>query len=166
MALRGFQQSIQFRLGYTLSVQPSNTTRTTEVAGELGADFLRNHQRLVDGIGPEEIRPGRLGVVPGIRRLGVGIERRRVIGAALGNEVLLDETAALVAADFTVVDLLHTLVGVLVALCSHRGAKPVSFVEVFPVSSCCNVRDCHRRNIKLLGYRFSAKAKINVSVYG
>ena len=68
-----------------------------------------------------EERPRRLGVVPSVRRSRVGIEGRGVDRATLGDEVLLDEAGALVAAHFPVEDLHHALVGVLPYI--HTGSR-------------------------------------------
>jgi len=82
-------------------VVPSDTARTTVVAGQTCANFLWDHQSLIDRIPTTEESPRRLGVVPSVRRSRVGIEGRGVDSATLGDEVLLDEAGAFVLLSFT-----------------------------------------------------------------
>lgn len=93
---------------------PSDTARTTVVAGELRADFFRNDDRLVAGVAAEHEHPARLRVVPRIGRIGVRVERGRVDGATLRDEVLLDEADAFIATDLAGSDALQALSNVLV----------------------------------------------------
>jgi hypothetical protein len=144
-------------------VVPGDAARATEIARKLRADLLRDTHRLVHRIGAHEVRPARLGVVPCIGGAGVWIPRGRVVGAALRNEVLLDEAAALITADLAVIDLLLTFGRVLRDI--RTGAlRPVPFVEVLPVSTGRDVRDGDLLDAESLGYRGTRKPGIDVAV--